>query len=181
MTLASVAVLKPFDDFHRLIATRADYQCSVRVVSEATGIPLACYLGRAGFEVDLVSSAASLPGIRDKSDPNDMQVILPLMAIGIASFDHHLLLFAANEFSELAKPRDMVAHPKSGLWHRVSIARRGGFTGMREGRGFAAKPVGASAAFAVMGSLSSLNAICCRILIAGTGPITPLIIPCSSR
>ncbi|MDO6588287.1 hypothetical protein Q4543_22595 [Salipiger sp. 1_MG-2023] len=123
----------------------------------------------------------SLPGSRNKSDPKDTQLILPMMAIRSASFDHHLLLFAANESPELSKPHDMVSRPKTGHWHRVSIARQCLFTGMREGRDFAAMPVGASAAFAVMGSLSSLNAICWRTSIAGTGPITPPIIPGRSR
>ena len=54
-------VLNRLEDFNRLVASLADYDCPVRVAFEATGNydrALAYRLGLAGFEVKQVSSVA---------------------------------------------------------------------------------------------------------------------------
>ena len=75
--------LNTLDDFQRLVTALASYELPVRIGFEATGNyhrTLAHHLGRAGFELKLVSSVGlartreALHNSWDKNDPKDAQV-----------------------------------------------------------------------------------------------------------
>ncbi len=86
-----LTILNTLEDFRRLSATLGSYGLPVRIGFEATGNyhrPLAHHLGRAGFELKLVSSVGlartreALHNSWDKNDPKDAQVILHMLEIG---------------------------------------------------------------------------------------------------
>nr|WP_319412670.1 IS110 family transposase [uncultured Cohaesibacter sp.] len=123
-----LTVLNRLEDFNRLIASLADYDCPVRVAFEATGNyhrALAYRLGLAGFEVKLVSSVAlartreALNNSWDKNDPKDAQVILHMMGIGNEQFYLDPLLCGTNDLQELSKTHDIISRSKTELWHRI--------------------------------------------------------------
>src|SRR6056297_4240795 len=90
-----LTVMNTLEDFQRLSAALASYDLPVRIGFEATGNyhrTLAHHLGRAGFELKVVSSVGlartreALHNSWDKNDPKDAQVILHMLEIGAVQF-----------------------------------------------------------------------------------------------
>jgi transposase len=115
-------------DFDRMAAILSGYGLPVRVGFEATGNyhrALAHHLGRAGFELKLVSSVAlartreALHNSWDKNDPKDAQVILHLLRIGAVQFFHDPMAAGVNDVQELSKTHEIVSRAKTELWHRI--------------------------------------------------------------
>jgi transposase len=100
----------------------------VRIGFEATGNyhrTLAHHLGRAGFELKLVSSIGlartreALHNSWDKNDPKDAQVILHMLEIGAVQFFHDPLVTGTADIQELSKTHEIVSRSKTELWHRI--------------------------------------------------------------
>lgn len=116
------------EDFDRLIAFLKNLDASVRVGFEATGNyhrALVFALGKAGFELKLVSSVAmartreALHNSWDKNDPKDAQVILHMLQIGVVQVFCDPLVSGNNDIQELSKTHDIVSRSKTELWHRI--------------------------------------------------------------
>ena len=100
----------------------------VRIGFEATGNyhrTLAHHLGRAGFELKLVSSVClartreALHNSWDKNDPKDAQVILQMLEIGAVQFFHDPMVVGTADIQELSKTHEIVSRSKTELWHRI--------------------------------------------------------------
>jgi len=123
-----MTILNALEDFQPLSAALASYHLSVRIGFEATGDyhrPLAHHLGRAGFELKLVSSVGlartreALHNSWDKNDPKDAQVILHMLEIGAVQFFHDPLVVGTADIQELSKTHEIVSRSKTELWHRI--------------------------------------------------------------
>ena len=123
-----LVIKNTLEDFERLSATLAAYDFPVQVGFEATGNyhrALAHHLGRAGFELKLISSVSlartreALHNSWDKNDPKDAQVILHMLEIGAVQFFHDPLVSGIHDIQELSKTHEMVSRAKTQLWHRV--------------------------------------------------------------
>jgi len=115
-------------DFERLALLLAGYDLPVRIGFEATGNyhrALAHHLGKAGFDLKLVSSVAlartreALHNSWDKNDPKDAQVILHMLEIGAVQFFHDPLVTGTADIQELSKTHEIVSRSKTELWHRI--------------------------------------------------------------
>jgi len=115
-------------DFERLTLLLVDYDLPVRIGFEATGNyhrALAHHLGKAGFDLKLVSSVAlartreALHNSWDKNDPKDAQVILHMLEIGAVQFFHDPLVTGTADIQELSKTHEIVSRSKTELWHRI--------------------------------------------------------------
>ncbi len=116
------------DDFRRISAPLATYDLPVRIGFEATGSyhrSLAHHLGRAGFELKLVSSVGlawtreALHNSWDKNDPQDAQVILHMLEIGAVQFFPDPMVVGTADIQELSKTHEIVSRLKTELWHRI--------------------------------------------------------------
>ena len=123
-----MTILNTLDDFQRLSAILASYDLPVRIGFEATGNyhrALAHHLGRAGFELKLVSSVGlartreALHNSWDKNDPKDAQVILHMLEIGAVQFFHDPMVVGTVDIQELSKTHEIVSRSKTELWHRI--------------------------------------------------------------
>jgi transposase len=123
-----LTITNTLDDFQRLASILADYGLPVRIGFEATGNyhrPLAHHLGRAGFELKLVSSVGlartreALHNSWDKNDPKDAQVILHMLEIDAVQFFHDPLTVGTADIQELSKTHEIVSRSKTELWHRI--------------------------------------------------------------
>ena len=123
-----LTVMNTLEDFQRLSAALASYDLPVRIGFEATGNyhrTLAHHLGRAGFDLKLVSSVAlartreALHNSWDKNDPKDAQVILHMLEIGAVQFFHDPLTAGTSDIQELSKTHEIVSRSKTELWHRI--------------------------------------------------------------
>lgn len=128
-----LTVTNTLPDFDRLCLALASYDLPVRIGFEATGNyhrPLAHHLGRAGFELKLVSSVGlartreALHNSWDKNDPKDAQVILHMLEIGAVQFFHDPMVVGTSDIQELSKTHEIVSRSKTELWHlHVAILR----------------------------------------------------------
>ena len=123
-----LTIMNTLEDFERLCATLASYDLPVRIGFEATGNyhrPLAHHLGRARFELKLVSSVGlartreALHNSWDKNDPKDAQVILHMLEIGAVQYFHDPLVVGTADIQELSKTHEIVSRSKTELWHRI--------------------------------------------------------------
>ncbi len=123
-----LTVMNTLEDFQRLGAALTSYDLPVRIGFEATGNhhrTLAHHLGRAGFELKLVSSVGlartreALHNSWDKNDPKDAQVILHMLEIGAVQFFHDPLVTGTADIQELSKTHEIVSRSKTELWHRI--------------------------------------------------------------
>jgi hypothetical protein len=123
-----LTIMNTLEDFQRLVTALASYDLPVRIGFEATGNyhrPLAHHLGRAGFELKLVSSVGlartreALHNSWDKNDPKDAQVILHMLEIGAVLFFHDPLVVGTADIQELSKTHEIVSRSKTELWHRI--------------------------------------------------------------
>ena len=124
-----ITVTNTLDDFQRLSAALASYDLPVRIGFEANHgndhRTLAHHLGRAGFELKLVSSVGlartreALHNSWDKNDPKDAQVILHMLEIGAVQFFHDPLVVGTADIQELSKTHEIVSRSKTELWHRI--------------------------------------------------------------
>lgn len=109
-----LTILNTLEDFRRLSATLGNYHR-----------PLAHHLGRAGFELKLVSSVGlartqeALHNSWDKNDPKDAQVILQMLKIVAVLFFHDPLVVGTADIQELSKTHEIVSRSKTELWHRI--------------------------------------------------------------
>ena len=120
LTIANI-----MDDFRRLSAALASYGLLSRIGFEATGnchSPLAYHLGRAGFELNLVSSVGlartceALHNSWDKNDPKDAKVILHRLEIGSVQHLHDPMVVGTAYLQELSKTHEIVSRSKIELW-----------------------------------------------------------------
>ncbi len=123
-----LTIRNALDDFERLSRLLTNHTLPVRIGFEATGNyhrALTHHLGRAGFELKLVSSVAlartreALHNSWDKNDPKDAQVILHMLEIGAVQFFHDPLAAGVNDIQELSKTHEIVSRSKTELWHRI--------------------------------------------------------------
>jgi transposase len=123
-----LTVMNTLEDFKRLSAALVGYDLPVRIGFEATGNyhrTLAHHLGRAGFDLKLVSSVAlartreALHNSWDKNDPKDAQVILHMLEIGAVQFFHDPIVVGTADIQELSKTHEIVSRSKTELWHRI--------------------------------------------------------------
>src|SRR6056297_2262177 len=128
-----ITITNTLDDFQRLSAVLASYDMPVRIGFEATGNyhrTLAHHLGRAGFELKLVSSVGlartreALHNSWDKNDPKDAQVILHMLEIGAVQFFHDPIMVGTADIQELSKTHEIVSRSKTELWHRILTLSR---------------------------------------------------------
>ena len=121
-------IMNTLEDFQRLSAVLSSYDLPVRIGFEAIGNyhrTLAHHLGRAGFELKLVSSVGlartreALHNSWDKSDPKDAQVILHMLEIGAVQFFHDPMVVGTADIQELSKTYEIVSRSMTELWHRI--------------------------------------------------------------
>ncbi len=100
----------------------------MRTGFEATGNyhrTLARHLGRAGFEIKLVSSVGrartreALHNSWDQSDPKDARVILHMLEFGAMQFSHGPIVVGTVDVQETSKTHEIVSQSNTELWHRI--------------------------------------------------------------
>ena len=123
-----MTIMNTLEDFQRLSAALVRYDLPVRIGFETTGnhhTPLTHHLGKAGFDLKLVSSVGlartreALHNSWDKNDPKDAQVILHMLEIGAVQFFHDPLVVGTADIQELSKTHEIVSRSKTELWHRI--------------------------------------------------------------
>lgn len=130
--------MNTLDDVECLAGLLASYDLPVRIGFEATANchrPLAHYLGRAGFELKLVSSVAlartreALHNSRDGDDPKDAQVMPHMREIGAVQVFHDPLVTGTgpiNEMTILAEAGDLrrFRYPPYTPWSNTVLPTR---------------------------------------------------------
>lgn len=119
-----MTIMNTREDFQRLSATLASYGLLERIGFQATGNyhrPLAHHLGRAGFDLKLVSSVAlartreALHNSWHKNDRKEAQVILHMLEIGGVRFSHNPMVVGTDDIQELSKTHEIVSRSKTEL------------------------------------------------------------------
>lgn len=121
-------VANKLDDYREFVSYLKSLKASCLIGFEATGNyhrPLAYYLEKRGFTLQLVSSLAAaktreaLYNSWDKNDPKDAQVILHMMKTGISQTYCDPMSHSINEVQELSKTYYQVSLRKVKVQHSM--------------------------------------------------------------
>ena len=127
-TRRSYRLRRQVQEVDRFVAFLHAQDPPVRIGFEPTGNyhrTLAYRLGRAGFQLRLVSSVASaryreaMFNSWDKNDPKDAAVILALLKQGLTQFYHDPLVAGIHDLQEISKTYHQIALSRTRLQHSL--------------------------------------------------------------